>query len=42
VWASRQAAQAAAATAPSIPEAAAYFGHVTEVVSMEHAAIIAS
>jgi len=30
----------AAAQAPMIPEAAAYFGHITEVVSMEHATIL--
>ena len=42
VWTSRAAAEAAAAQAPTIPEAAAYFGHITEVVSMEHATILAA
>ena len=40
VWSSREAAERAAAQAPSMPQAAAYFAHITEVVSMEHAEIV--
>lgn len=40
VWSSREAAEGAAAQAPSIPQATAYFAHLTEVVSMEHSEIV--
>ena len=42
VWRSRDEAEAAAERAPSIPEAGRYFGLIAEVVSMDHAEIIAS
>lgn len=40
VWTNRQAATAAAARAPEIPEAAAYFATLQEVVAMEHADLV--
>jgi hypothetical protein len=40
VWATREAAEAGAEQVQTIPEAGAYFGHITEVVSMEHATIL--
>lgn len=38
-WDDLESAQRAAAEAPSVPEAAAMFGLIREVVSMEHAEI---
>ncbi len=40
VWETRAAAEAAAEKALEIPEAAAYFGTLEEVVAMEHAEIV--
>lgn len=40
VWTSREAAEAAAARAPEIPEAAAYFATLAEVLTMEHADLV--
>lgn len=42
VWTSREAAQMAAAQVESIPQAARYFAHMNQMVSMEHAEIVVS
>lgn len=41
VWTSREHAQAAAENAPSVPECRRYFGLIAEVISMDHAEILA-
>lgn len=42
VWESREQALAAAEDAPSIPEAAAWFSHIAEVIGMEHADVVSA
>lgn len=42
VWDTRETADTVAERAPQIPEAAAYFAALDEVVSMEHAEIVHS
>ena len=39
-WESRQAAEAAMATVPDLPGCRAVFGHISQVVAMEHADVV--